>query len=188
MIQAARLARAVIAYVCLAMTVACTATQAQPQPAATDGPADLLVVHGKVVTVDARFTIAEAVAVRNGRIVDVGTDAHVRRLSGQATRVIDARGRTVIPGLIDSHVHALGAAPVEAITPFRTLASISEVQAWLRDVARRTPAPSWVWSTRVYPTRLREGRFPTRLELDVAVPDRPPPPDGPVRQRQAPVG
>ncbi|AMY08621.1 N-substituted formamide deformylase precursor [Luteitalea pratensis] len=178
MIQAARLALAVIAYVCLAMTVACTATQAQPRPAAADGPADLLVVHGKVVTVDARFTIAEAVAVRNGRIVDVGTDAHVRRLAGQATRVIDARGRTVIPGLIDSHVHAIGAAPVEAITPFRTLASISEVQAWLRDVARRTPAPSWVWSTRVYPTRLREGRFPTRLELDVAVPDRPAVVDG----------
>ncbi len=60
------------------------------------------------------------------------------RLAGPATRVIDARGRTVIPGLIDSHVHALGAAPVEAVTPFRTLASIAEVQDWLRDVARRT--------------------------------------------------
>ena len=160
------------------MTVACTATPTQTLPVDTAGRADLLVVNGNIVTVDARSTRAEAVAVRNGRIAAVGTDVVVRRLAAPATRVIDARGRTVIPGLIDSHVHALGAAPVEAVTPFRTLASIAEVQESLRDVARRTSSPSWVWSPRVYPTRLKEGRFPTRQELDAAVPDRPAVVDG----------
>ena len=167
---------AVVASACLGLTLACTATQAQPQ--ATGAPADLLIVNGKVVTVDARSTIAQAIAVRGGRIAVVGTDAEVKRLGGPGTRVIDARARTVIPGLIDTHVHALGAAPVEAVRAFRTLATIAEVQAWLRDVAQRTPAPAWVWSTRVYPTRLREGRFPTREELDAAVPDRPAVVDG----------
>ncbi len=151
---------------------------AQTVPAIGQGPADLIVVNGKVVTVDTAWTVAEAVAVRSGRILAVGPDAAIRALAGPATRVVDARGRTVIPGLIDSHVHALGAAPVEAVTPFRTLTSVAEVQDWLRAAARRTSKPAWVWSPRVFPTRLREGRFPTREELDAAVPDQPAVVDG----------
>jgi predicted amidohydrolase YtcJ len=177
-IGAVRLTLAVIASACVGLTLACTATRTQPQSDAGHPPADLLIVNGKVATVDARFRMAEAVAVRDGRITAVGDDARIRSMGGPGTRVIDARGRTVIPGLIDSHVHALGAAPVEVVAPFRTLATIADVQAWLRGVAQRTAAPAWVWSTRVYPTRLREGRLPTREELDAAVPDRPAVVDG----------
>jgi predicted amidohydrolase YtcJ len=135
-------------------------------------PADLVVLNGKVVTVDARASVAQAVAIRDGRIVAVGSTASVRRFQGSATRVIDAGGRTVIPGLIDTHVHALMAARVEAVTPFRTLSSVHEIQAWIRAEAQRTPAPAWIWTTRVFPTRVREGRFPTRQELDAAAPGR----------------
>ena len=151
---------------------------AQTSPAVLDAPADLLLVNGKVVTLNAASTVAEAVAVRGDRIVAVGTSARLRSLAGPQTRVIDARGRTIVPGLIDSHVHALGAAPVEAVSPFRTLASVGDVQEWLRQAAGRSTAPAWIWSPRVYPTRLREGRFPTRDELDAAVPDRPVAVDG----------
>lgn len=148
--------------------------QARSAPAV----ADLVIVDGRVVTVDAAFRIAEAVAVRAGRIDAVSTSEDIRQRIGPSTRVIDARGRTVIPGLIDSHVHALGAAPTEARAPFRTLTSVVDLQAWLRAEAARTPGTGWVWSPRVYPTRLREGRFPTREELDAAVPDRPVVADG----------
>jgi len=67
--------------------------------------ADTILVNGKVVTVDDRFTIAQAVAIRGNRIVAVGRNDDVRKLAGGATRVIDVRGRTVIPGLIDNHAH-----------------------------------------------------------------------------------
>lgn len=67
--------------------------------------ADTIVVNGKVVTVDDRFTIAQAVAIRGGRVVAVGRNADIRKLEGAGTRVIDAGGRAVIPGLIDNHAH-----------------------------------------------------------------------------------
>ena len=72
--------------------------------AAAEGP-DLILVNGKVVTVDDRFGIAQAVAVKGQRIVAVGNTAALRKLAGPNTKVIDARGRTVIPGLIDNHAH-----------------------------------------------------------------------------------
>ncbi|BCS32174.1 amidohydrolase [Luteitalea sp. TBR-22] len=144
----------------------------------TGDPADLVVVNGTVVTLDRADSRAQAIAIHHGRIVAVGSDAAVRAWAGPSTQVIDARGRTVIPGLIDSHVHALGAAPVEAVRPFRTLSSVQELQAWIRDEATRSPGTGWIWSPRVYPTRLKEGRFPTREELDAAVADRPVVADG----------
>lgn len=135
-----------------------------------EGRADLVVVNGRVVTVDAAFSRAEALAVRDGRFVAVGTTAAVRAHVGPATRVIDARGRTIIPGLIDTHVHALDVAAAEAAQPFRNLRSIAEIQAWIRAEAARLPPDTWIWTPRVFPTRLAERRFPTRQELDAAAP------------------
>ncbi|MFO0825652.1 MAG: amidohydrolase family protein [Gemmataceae bacterium] len=80
-------------------------------------PADLVVRNGKVLTVDAKFTTAEAVAIRDGVIVKVGTDAEIKPLIGDKTRVIDARGKSVIPGLIESHVHAINVGRGEVIGP-----------------------------------------------------------------------
>ena len=67
--------------------------------------ADLVLVNGKVVTVDDRFTIAQAVAIKGQRVAAVGTSAEMRKLAGPSAKVIDLRGRTVIPGLIDNHAH-----------------------------------------------------------------------------------
>src|SRR5262245_2462612 len=72
-------------------------------------PADVIISNGKIITVDERFTIAQAVAVRGDRIVAVGSDAEIAKLAGPATRRIDLRGRSVIPGLIDNHMHLLRA-------------------------------------------------------------------------------
>ena len=79
--------------------------------------ADTVLLHGKIVTADAAGSIRQALAVRGGRLVALGTDADVRRLVGAGTRVVDLQGRTVIPGLIDSHLHATRAAVEEGIVP-----------------------------------------------------------------------
>lgn len=133
-------------------------------------PADLVLLHGRVITVDEGFTTAAALAVREGRFVAVGSEADIRPLIGPATRVIDATGRTVLPGIIDTHVHALDVAAGHAVQPFQNLASIPELQAWVRTEVGRRPEGSWIWTPRVYPTRLREHRFPTKAELDLVAP------------------
>src|SRR5262245_29039147 len=66
---------------------------------------DLILSNGKIITVDERFTIAQAVAVKGDRIIAVGSNADVNPLAGPSTRRIDLRGRAVIPGLIDNHLH-----------------------------------------------------------------------------------
>jgi predicted amidohydrolase YtcJ len=74
---------------------------------AQQAPADLILSNGKVITVDERFTIAQSIAVRGDRIIAVGTNQDVGRLAGPSTRRIDLRGRSVLPGLIDNHMHLL---------------------------------------------------------------------------------
>ena len=148
--------------------------------------ADLVLFDGKILTVDDRFREATALAVRDGRFIAVGSNQDVRRYIGSTTRVIDGRGRTVVPGLIDTHVHALDVAEAEAAQPFRSLRSIGELQAWIKGEAARPSTRSarsgqddaWIWTPRVYPTRLREHRFPTRQELDATAPDHPVAVDG----------
>jgi hypothetical protein len=147
-------------------------------PAAAQEPADIVVLNGRVLTVDPAFRVAEAVAVRGGAIVLVGTSAEARRLVGKETRVIDADGKSVVPGLIDSHVHALTVAESETRSPFQALRSVGEIQDWVRDRAARLPPGQWIWTPRVYPTRLEERRFPTRAELDAAAPSHPVAVDG----------
>jgi predicted amidohydrolase YtcJ len=136
-------------------------------------PADLVVRNGKILTVDTTFSTAEAVAIRDGVIVRVGSNAEVRKLVGDRTRVIDAQGKTVIPGLIESHVHALGAARGEAVQPFVQLGSIKEIQKWVRQQAEARPEGEWIQAPRVDVTRIRERRLPTRAELDDAAPRHP---------------
>jgi predicted amidohydrolase YtcJ len=141
-------------------------------PATQPAPADVVLTNARILTVDSAFRTAAALAVRGGRFAAVGTDDEVRLHVGPATRVIDGRGRTVVPGFIDTHVHALDVAGAEATQPFVNLRSINELQDWLRNESRRRPA-GWIWTPRIFPTRLRERRFPTRQELDAAAPDRP---------------
>ncbi len=81
----------------------------RPSPEASAGQADLILSNGKIITVDERFTIAQAVAIRGDRIVAVGTSQDITRLAGPNTRRIDLGGRAVTPGLIDNHMHLLRA-------------------------------------------------------------------------------
>ena len=139
----------------------------------TELDADLVLLDGKVLTVDDRFSVVAAFAVRDGRFIAIGSNEDVRVHIGNKTRVIDGRRRTVVPGFIDTHVHALGVAEAETTQPFRNLRSVEELQAWIRNATHRLPRETWIWTPRVYPTRLREHRFPTREELDAAAPRHP---------------
>lgn len=136
-------------------------------------PADLVVLHGNVITVDAAFSHTEAFAVKDGKFAAVGREAQIRPHIGPRTRVIDAGERAVVPGLNETHVHAAGAARGELSAPFIQLGSIAEIQDWVKRRADVLPPGEWVQAPRVDVTRIRERRMPTRAELDAASPDRP---------------
>lgn len=139
--------------------------------AAAADSADLVVRNGKVVTVDAKFSISDAVAVRDGKVVALGADAV--KMIGPKTKVIDAQGKTVLPGLYDSHVHPVGAALSEAGRPLPDLRSIPAVLEYIRRKAADTPEGQWIVIRYAFPTRLQEARFPTKAELDEAAPKHP---------------
>lgn len=136
-------------------------------------PADLVVHNAKVVTLDAKSSISQAIAIRGGKIVAVGPSADILKLKGDGTRVVDANGRVVMPGLYDSHTHPSGAALSETGDPIPLLRSIVEVQDYIRTKAATIPEGKWIVIRYAFPTRLKEARFPTKAELDAAAPKHP---------------
>ena len=131
--------------------------------------ADLILHGGKIVTADSAFSISEAVAIKGDRIVGVGRSADLlARERGPQTKVVDLKGRTVLPGLTDAHVHALGAALSEYRAPVPVLHSYDEIQSYIRREAGKTPKGEWIMVPKTFPTRLREMRMPTREVLDAA--------------------
>src|SRR5436190_2679793 len=112
-------------------------------------PADFVLVEGRVHTLDAKDTVAQAVEIRGGKIVFVGDDAGAKALVGDKTEIYRAGGRTVIPGLNETHVHPTGAAQGEVNQPFMQLHSIGEIQDWVRQQAAKTPKETWIRLPRV---------------------------------------
>ncbi|MFA6547273.1 MAG: amidohydrolase family protein, partial [Limisphaerales bacterium] len=140
---------------------------------AAEKPAELVVLNGKVVTMDAASRRVSAVAVREGVFVAVGANDEARKFIGAGTRVIDAKGRMVVPGLIETHVHATGAARGEVTQPFVQLGSIGEIQDWVRRKIAASAPGAWIQLPRVDVTRIRERRLPARADLDAAAPTHP---------------
>lgn len=137
-------------------------------------PAPSHIFHnGKIVTVDPQFRTAEAMAIRGGRIVAVGTNADIVGLAGSGTERVDLGGKTLLPGLIDSHVHAPSASMYEFEQPVPDMESIDDVLAYFRARAGKTEPGRWITLSQVFITRLREQRYPTRAELDRAAPGHP---------------
>jgi predicted amidohydrolase YtcJ len=135
--------------------------------------ADLILHGGKVIAADRAFSIHQALAVRDGRVARAGSNAEVLELRGEKTQVIDLGGKTVIPGLIDSHVHACGAAVTEFDHPIPDMESIAGVLDYVRTRAAKLKPGEWIAVRQVFITRLREQRYPTREELDGAAPANP---------------
>ncbi|HVX60769.1 MAG TPA: amidohydrolase [Pirellulales bacterium] len=161
-----------LALICL-LSLATLFLLLPPSANAAEAPADFVLLGGRVHTLDERGTVAQAVAVRAEKIVYVGDDQGAQEYVGPKTKVYRAEGRTVIPGINETHVHAYGAALGEAVQPFRQLGSIAEIQDWVREQAPQTPENEWIRLPRVDVTRIAERRIPTKADLDAAAPDRP---------------
>jgi predicted amidohydrolase YtcJ len=136
------------------------------------GPAEAgtAYVNGKIVTLDHNEAIVQAMVVDNGKVVAVGADEEMRKLAGE---VVDLGGKTVLPGFIETHCHSIGAARAEISGPYAELYSIADVQRWVSEQAKVTPKGEWIEVPRNEITRLKERRFPTPAELDVATTDHP---------------
>jgi predicted amidohydrolase YtcJ len=129
--------------------------------------------NGKIVTVDPQFRTVEAMAIRDRRIVAVGTTAEIVRLAGSGTERVDLGGKMVLPGLIDSHVHAPSASMYEFEQPVPDMETVEDVLAYIRARAEASEAGRWITLSQVFITRLRDQRYPTRAELDRAAPRHP---------------
>ncbi|MCC6589132.1 MAG: amidohydrolase [Bryobacterales bacterium] len=130
--------------------------------------ADLILQNGKVLTVDGEFRVAQAVAVEGNRIATVGTNAEVDKLKGPATRVVDLKGQTVVPGMIDAHVHVMSAGLSEYRGALPPLDSDDAVRKFIAEKMKTTPKGQWIVVPRTFPTRLAELRMPTKQVLDYA--------------------
>ncbi len=134
--------------------------------------ADTIYFNGHIVTMWADHPVVEALAVRGDRFVAVGAAADVRALAGPTTALVDLRGRTVLPGLIDSHTHPITAAFSQRDGIVPVMRSIPDILRYIRERAAATPPGRVILVPKVYSTRLSEHRYPNRYDLDEAAPDR----------------
>jgi predicted amidohydrolase YtcJ len=143
-------------------------------PAAAADPApDLILHHAKIISVDDRFSIQEAMAIRDGRIIAIGPNDNILQSKSAQTRLIDLAGAAVLPGLMDSHTHPADASMTEFDHPIPDFESIPDVLDYIRTRAKVVPEGDWILLDQVFITRLREQRYPTREELDRAAPRHP---------------
>jgi predicted amidohydrolase YtcJ len=137
--------------------------------------ADQILFNGKVLTVDKDFSIKEALAIRDGRILATGTTAEMQKLAGSNTQRVDLDGRTVIPGLTDMHLHGIRAALTYAIeVSWIGVPSLEEALARIKAAAQKAPPGTWIivaggWTG----IQFKERRKPTQAELVAAAPDNP---------------
>jgi predicted amidohydrolase YtcJ len=135
--------------------------------------ADLILHHGKIASVDARFSLHEAIAIGGERILGIGSNTDMNAYRGSGTKEVNLEGRFVMPGLMDSHAHPADACMTEFDHPIPTMERIPDVLDYIRARAGAVPPGQWIEVRQVFITRLQERRYPTRAELDAAAPRHP---------------
>ena len=136
---------------------------------------ELILINGRIATVDRSRPFAEAVAIQNGRFISVGSNEEIMRLRASNTETIDLGGRTVIPGLNDSHMHPIrGGLNYNMELRWDGVPSLADAMHMLKEQAQRTPPPQWVrvvggWTE----FQFAERRMPTLEEINQAAPDTP---------------
>jgi predicted amidohydrolase YtcJ len=144
-------------------------------------PADLILTNGKIITVDPAFTIAQAIAIAGDRILAVGPDAAMAAMASPATRVVDLKGKAVIPGITDGHAHMDREALRNVFPALGPVRSIRDIQDRIAELARAKQPGEWIVTMPIgdppyyfdVPESLAEKRWPTRQELDAAAPENP---------------
>jgi len=162
-----------------AATTGLSSTSSGAQPPRTTSEtfhaADLVLINGKVITVDPQDSIVEAVAISEGKIIRVGTDSEVQVLIDQDTEVVDLKGKTVTPGLIDSHCHIGGGYPEKYYLDLRPgkVDSIDDIVRLVAKKVEETPKGEWVLGFGWFPAYWSDSRLPSRFDLDPVSPDNP---------------
>jgi predicted amidohydrolase YtcJ len=137
--------------------------------------ADTILVNGKILTVDSQFSTREAVAIRDGKIVIAGSNVEVRKLADSRTRVVDLEGHTVIPGLIDSHMHAIRAGQTFGYeVNWVGATTLAEALGRIHEASLKKKPGAWIivaggWNA----AQFREKRRPTQADLVAAAPNNP---------------
>jgi predicted amidohydrolase YtcJ len=139
-------------------------------PRLTDGAADIALLDGKVITVNSDNSVAQAVAVKGGRILEVGDNATIKRLIGPNTRVVQLHGKTVLPGFIDAHTHIEGIADYHRMLDLHIppLKDVNEMLRKIKDRAGNTPKGEWIVGAGGWGQPM-----PTRQQLDSVTTDHP---------------
>ena len=136
-------------------------------------PADMVVLHGKIYTVNAKQLWAQALAIRDGKIISVGSEKEIEKFRGASTCVIDAKYHLVLPGFVDTHVHFTDGAFSLQQVKLDDASSIAEIQKRVKEYAAAHPGNSFIegfgW---MYPVFGKEA-LPDKKYLDEVLPDRP---------------
>ncbi len=162
-----------LAFILVSVLVGLTSNS--PPPSIAQQAADVVLLNGKIVTVDKNFSTKQAIAIKGGKFLATGTSDEIRRSVGPNTRTIDLKGRTVLPGLIDSHLHAIRSGRTwDLEVNWVSVKSLAEGFKMIADRAAKTPPGTWIrvaggW----HETQLAEKRMPTVAELDQLAPNHP---------------
>jgi predicted amidohydrolase YtcJ len=152
-----------------------TAFLASTEISAMTAALDLILVNAKVTTLDRENPMAEAVAIRDGKFLAVGSEQEVRAAAAANATIIDAKGRRLIPGLIDSHIHVIrGGLNYNMELRWEGVPSLAEAMAMLKRQAQNTPPPQWVRVVGGFTEhQFAEKRLPTIDEINAAAPETP---------------
>jgi predicted amidohydrolase YtcJ len=141
---------------------------------ATALTAQIVMVHGKVITVDKTDSVAQAVAIRDGKIMKVGSDAEVLALADKNTQVIDLKGRAATPGLIDTHAHISGGGFSDLYElPLGDAASVADIVAAVKTAAAKAKPGEWILGRGWDEGKLKEHRYVLAADLDPVSPNNP---------------
>ncbi len=135
--------------------------------------ADMILMDADIITMNERQPRVQAVAVKNGKIIDVGSNNKIRRLISNDTRTIGLHGKTVLPGLIDAHAHMMALGHPFPWLELRGVSSIKEIQRKLKVKTQETEKGKWILGRGWDQDCLRERRYPTRWDLDKVSLDNP---------------
>lgn len=135
--------------------------------------ANLVLVNGNIVTLDPKEPRAQAVAIKHNRLIVVGTNKRILSFADKNTKRIDLSGKTVLPGFIDTHVHGASLGRTLSRINLRETKSIKDIQRKVKEWAKKTPEKQWIIGRGWDQDRLAEHRYPSRFDLDQAVPNQP---------------
>ena len=135
---------------------------------------DVVLINGKILTMDGRSSVSEALAVRDGKIVAIGANASIKSLVGAKTRVVDVSGKTVVPGMIDTHVHFRAAGLGEYVVILSRAKNVAEALETIKAFAAKKKPGEWIITGGWHPpSQLAEKRYLTRQEIDSVAPNNP---------------